>query len=168
MNIRFNGTNQPHEASVVHSLYQRQQMIRTHLSHGRPKPSLEACVATDKFGRRYGQRTLDSSGDYCGSFADDGTTPEGYGTLCHQVYTYTGEFREGKPHGYGEMRFASGGLHAGFWAAGQAEGYGRYVDAGGRILCEGTFSRGVPKDYDFGLVVGIRMHMRKLLPQGRV
>ena len=47
---------------------------------------------------------------------------------------YHGEFRDGKPNGYGEMRYASGASHRGLWERGERNGSGVFVDVDGSVI----------------------------------
>jgi hypothetical protein len=47
---------------------------------------------------------------------------------------YHGEFRDGKPNGYGEMRYASGASHRGLWEKGERNGSGVFVDVDGAVV----------------------------------
>lgn len=118
------------------------------------------CVATDRSGHKYGS----VNGNYYGSLNDAGTTPEGFGTLRSHGDEFTGEFKDGKPHGYGEMRYRSGALHQGYWVDGVPEGYGRYVDAAGHCIHDGRFHQGLPKEnYNFAQSARVNLAVRKFI-----
>lgn len=121
-------------------------------------------LATDASGRLYGRRRCDDGAMYLGDFADDCLTREGWGmlvTLCGDTYAvrvgthhpphrrrdvdrrYHGEFKDGKPNGYGEMRYASGASHRGLWVDGEREGSGVFVDADG-VKFDGAWTHDMP------------------------
>lgn len=54
---------------------------------------------------------------------------------------YVGEWRSGKVHGYGEMRYARGGRYEGNWVTGEADGYGEFDFPNGDHY-KGTWSGG--------------------------
>ena len=92
-------------------------------------------LATDAAGRKYGRRRCDDGAMYLGDFADDCLTREGWGMLVSlNGDTYHGEFRDGKPNGYGEMRYASGASHRGLWERGERNGSGVFVDVDGSVI----------------------------------
>ena len=92
-------------------------------------------LATDAAGRKYGRRRCDDGAMYLGDFADDCLTREGWGMLVSlNGDTYHGEFRDGKPNGYGEMRYASGASHRGLWEKGERNGSGVFVDVDGSVI----------------------------------
>ena len=92
-------------------------------------------LATDAAGRKYGRRRGDDGAMYLGDFADDCLTREGWGMLVSlNGDTYHGEFRDGKPNGYGEMRYASGASHRGLWERGERNGSGVFVDVDGSVI----------------------------------
>ena len=107
-----------------------------------PKPRREPMyadvvdvLATDAAGRKYGRRRCDDGAMYLGDFADDCLTREGWGMLVSlNGDTYHGEFRDGKPNGYGEMRYASGASHRGLWEKGERNGSGVFVDVDGSVI----------------------------------
>jgi hypothetical protein len=51
---------------------------------------------------------------------------EGYGTEYHtsKGMTYTGQFKNGKRHGYGHSKWESGSIYCGQWKENIKEGYG--------------------------------------------
>ena len=99
-------------------------------------------LATDAAGRKYGRRRCDDGAMYLGDFADDCLTREGWGMLVSlNGDTYHGEFRDGKPNGYGEMRYASGASHRGLWERGERNGSGVFVDVDGGY--RGPAGRGI-------------------------
>ena len=57
-------------------------------------------------------------------------------------FSYEGQLREGKPHGEGVGRFASGGEYVGNWANGQFHGQGKWLDGQGEGY-EGEWIRGL-------------------------
>jgi hypothetical protein len=60
------------------------------------------------------------------------------------VYSeYSGEVRDGRPHGVGELRFRSGETMRGTFEAGLLEGEGLWIDAAGNRI-EGAFHAGRP------------------------
>ena len=112
-------------------------------------------LATDAAGHKYGRRRSDDGAmcfrcpsrrwraaptpslprRYLGDFADDCLTREGWGMLVSlNGDTYHGEFRDGKPNGYGEMRYASGASHRGLWERGERNGSGVFVDVDGSVI----------------------------------
>ena len=112
-------------------------------------------LATDAAGHKYGRRRCDDGAmcfrcpsrrwraaptpslprRYLGDFADDCLTREGWGMLVSlNGDTYHGEFRDGKPNGYGEMRYASGASHRGLWERGERNGSGVFVDVDGSVI----------------------------------
>ena len=92
-------------------------------------------LATDAAGRKYGRRRCDDGAMYLGDFADDCLTREGWGMLVSlNGDTYHGEFRDGRPNGYGEMRYASGASHRGLWEKGERNGSGVFVDVDGSVI----------------------------------
>ena len=92
-------------------------------------------------------------GQYDGSLKDG--TPEGTGVLRSFGDVYRGEVKNGVAHGWGEKRFRHGAIYAGQFVGGDFEGYGRYVDAAGETVHEGTWSKGLPKDYELTQSVGV-------------
>ena len=56
---------------------------------------------------------------------------------------YHGEFKDGKPNGFGKMRYASGASHRGLWVGGEREGSGVFVDADG-VKFDGAWTHDMP------------------------
>ncbi len=60
----------------------------------------------------------------------------------HSVYT--GDMRDGRPHGQGRLERRSGETHEGIWRDGVLDGPGVHVDTAGNLF-EGTFRNGRPQ-----------------------
>ncbi|MBS0621097.1 MAG: hypothetical protein JSS61_06535 [Verrucomicrobia bacterium] len=55
---------------------------------------------------------------------------------------YTGGWIDGRPQGYGEMKFPNGNHYAGFWNNGLQEGQGTLEDADGKVIYKGEWKQG--------------------------
>ena len=53
---------------------------------------------------------------------------------------YEGEWRDGKPSGFGVQTFASGEKYTGTWKDGKYEGQGTIAAANGTVISQGTWS----------------------------
>ena len=68
----------------------------------------------------------------------------GSGTITTPSYTYTGDVRDGLPHGTGRWVDRTGGeVYQGSWEAGERR-EGRLTSGGGEVLYEGAWQGGVP------------------------
>ena len=106
----------------------RRPKQRRELMYRRRRPA-------DAAGRNYGRRRCDDGAMYLGDFADDCLTRAWLGACLRSTDTrHHGEFRDGKPNGYGEMRYASGASHRGLWEKGERNGSGVFVDVDGSVI----------------------------------
>ena len=62
---------------------------------------------------------------YIGEWSVSGKEPEGRGILSRPGFRYEGEFRKGKPSGYGRGIFEDGSYYLGYWKNGKKEGKGK-------------------------------------------
>lgn len=80
---------------------------------------------------------------------------------------YTGNYKDGKYHGYGRIEFSDGNIFEGYIVEGNAEGYGKFTFSNGERLegvWEGKHFRG-PGKYIFsdGTTVEIKTEDGQLL-----
>jgi hypothetical protein len=47
------------------------------------------------------------------------------------IYTANSEWKDGYPHGYGELIFGDGGTYTGYFTNGVINGYGRFISPQG-------------------------------------
>lgn len=80
------------------------------------------------------------AGVYEGHISDE--VANGRGTLQTDQFVYEGEWKEGKPHGQGEIRYKDGTVYIGSFVEGKPYGEGELVDAEGFIY-RGRFVDGL-------------------------
>ena len=68
---------------------------------------------------------------------------DGYGTLHSMDGVHSGEFRRGKPEGWGKLSYPGGGYHEGMFVNGLKHGYGKHVTK--EYTAEGEFVNGYSK-----------------------
>ena len=93
----------------------------------------------------YGERKsglLNFNGStYEGSFVDG--LFSGKAKLTTSIGNYSGNFKEGKQHGYGEFRWLDNSMYRGEYYRGERAGYGEYFNGKNSSISKGVWKKGV-------------------------
>lgn len=90
------------------------------------------------------KRLMLGSGVYQGNFYQE--VASGRGKLDTDTYSYDGEWKNGKPYGYGEIKFKDGTHYKGYFVDGKPEGKGELVDSE-NFRYKGSFVNGLFEGY---------------------
>jgi hypothetical protein len=108
-------------------------------------------VTTETSGPKSGSVKMDHSNAIGNTSAPannciNGNCEDGYGTMVYDNGTYTGYFKNGKRHGYGEYTFDNGLKYIGNWESDNQDGIGKYIFADGGYYI-GEMRRGLQDGY---------------------